>query len=217
MVTKKKFVVIGLFVLLALLLVFSLHYSKLHAIDQYLTEREVWLGSSYPIPYTDLRWSLSDINISNNLYESGWTLSDVENTSMLSRDGQDMCISAHVNTESGILKDDLYIVTVTVIVTAVDNGNSDYEENAHYLPIDFLKWGDKTDVSSFSKAKGPDIFLAEDEQDTGNSIYVASGEECVVKLAYFGDRRFSVDNGVLFTNVIPTQTVSVCIQLNRFI
>lgn len=217
MITKKRIVMIGLVVLLALLLVFCLHASKLHAIDQYLTEHEVWPGALYPIPYTDLCWSLSDINISDNLYESGWTLSDFENAPMLSTDGQDYCLSDLVNTESGMLKDGLSVVTVKVIVAAVENSNSEYADEELFLPTDFLKLGSKTDISSFSEANGPAAFITKTGQNTGNSIYVAPEEELIVKFAYFLDETVSVDNGYLFTNVIPTQTVSVCIQLKQFI
>lgn len=217
MITRKRIVMIGLVVLLALLLVFFLHASKLYSIDQYLTEREVWPGAFYPIPYTDLRWSLSDLNISDNLYESGWTLSDFENAPMRSADGQNPYISDLVNTESGILKDSLSIVTVTVIVTAVGKDNSEYAEEELYLPTGFLKLGNKTDIGSFTEANGPAALLTETGQNTGNSIYIAPEEELIVKFAYFLDETVSADNGYLFTNVIPTQTVSVCIQLKQFI
>lgn len=213
---KKRLIVDALALLvLALALILAMRFSRTYYINKYLAEREVWMEASYPIPYTDLRWSLSGLGISDNIYESGWKLSDFNDREICLPDGERLAISALADCESGALTDGVYIVTAEIEVSPDKNSGEEHTYDELCLPCDFLKLGNTADIASFSNPIIPAAVMWASGQNCGDKIYVAPDSSARIKLAYFVGGKVPIDKLYLFTNVIPTQTVSVCIPLKK--
>lgn len=216
MITKRtKYIVSA--VAAILLIYISMVVSEHYAIEQYLDNRAVWKGVSCAIPNTNLRWSLENLKISDNLYENGLKLSDFEETEKCLLSGKCYSIKDCIENESGELTHGLSLVIVDIKINAEDCENEEFNKSQFSLPVNFLKLGNKNKIESFTDPIVPVLIIDEKYRAHSDYIYVEPGTKQSIKLIYTLDDRISTETGYLFTNAIVTQTVSISIPLKNFV
>ena len=209
MKVRKGYVIVSFFLLLALLAVLF-HCSKLAAVNECLAQHDIGVREVI-IAGTSLRWSLAELSVTDNVPDSGWRVEDFSSAQTVYINGNAYAPCDLINAETGKLPDGLKLLTVTINVV----GDSGYKPgkdkiNEYFYPH-FLKLANKTDINSFFSP----YLCAASAQDNLDRDANTGNERATYRLAFFLDDRVSVKNGCLFSSIVPTQNLGVCIQLQE--
>ena len=229
MVMRKWICYTAITIATVILTVTALQASVRYSIDQYLEQKKIYITdpaslqdgrsiSGYAIPNSRLRWLITGLEDMQKMNHSG--MEPILTNSIYAADemGHQLRLSDFMNGD-GTLKQGFSLVAVDVIIMAEEPEGLDIEplESWYILPADFLKLANKRVVDSFLHPVLPATVIRAGRPIAMDDMYFVPGTSEEIQMIFLLDKTTTLDNGVLFSSVLPTQTANVCLELQDYI
>lgn len=230
MTLKRKIYCLFFAIMAFLFVIVALQLSTRYSINQYLEQKRIYLtGSAYDpdgqmyagcsIPYSQLGWIITDLRHTEYIHEAGLDPSQLDKLPVITEKGQHTDLKLCSNADGKLSQGLSFIIAD---VTILDKRSYDLEtepiESQYVLPADFLKLAsNKYDLDSFFHFTLPIAVIREGQLADMKHMYFPPGSTEDIKIVFLLDSKTSPQNGCLFSSVVPTQTVSACIELSDYI